>query len=88
MLYRYNATPKTFGSNANYSYLFPLKKGVDKKGIGKKGRVIRVIRAIRAIKIRKVRKIRAIRKVRKVRVIRKTLLNISLLIIDCNLILC
>ena len=62
MLYRYNATPKTFSSNTNYSYLFPLKKGVDKKGIGKKGRVIRVIRAIRAIKIRKVRKIRAIRK--------------------------
>ena len=63
MLYCYNATPKTFSSNANYSYLFPLKKGVDKKGIGKKGRVIRVIRAIRAIrKIRKVRKIRAIRK--------------------------
>jgi len=65
VLYRYNATPKTFGSNANYSYLFPLKKGVDKKGIGKKGRAIRAIRAIRAmraIKIRKVRKIRAIRK--------------------------
>ena len=63
MLYHYNATPKTFSSNANYSCLFPLKKGVDKKGIGKKGRAIRVIRAIRAIrKIRKVRKIRAIRK--------------------------
>ena len=63
MLYRHNATPKTFGSNANYSYLFPLKKGVDKKGMGKKGRAMRVIRAMRAIrKMRKVRKMRAIRK--------------------------
>ena len=63
VLYRYNATPKTFSSNANYSCPFPLKKGVDKKGIGKKGRAIRVMRVMRAIrKIRKVRKIRAIRK--------------------------
>ena len=60
VLYRYNTTAETFSSNANYSCPFSLKKGVDKKGIGKKSRAIRAIRAIR--KVRKVRKISAIRK--------------------------
>ena len=47
------------------------------------------MRAMRAIRMmRTIRTIRAIRARRKIRVIRKTLSNISLLTIDCNLIPC
>ena len=48
--------------------------------MSKKGKVMRAIRAIRIIK--------TIRARRKIRVIRKTLLNILLLTINYNLILC
>ena len=55
----------------------------------KKGRAIRVMRAIRVIKaIRTMRTIKTIKAKRKIRAIRKTVLNISLLTIDCNSTLC
>jgi len=53
------------------------------KELGGKGRAIRIIRAMRTI-----RAIRAIRVRRKMGAIRKTLLNISLLTINRNLIPC
>ena len=53
------------------------------KEVSKKGRAIRAIRMMRTI-----RTIRTIRARRKIRIIRKTLSNISLSTINCNLILC
>ena len=44
--------------------------------MGKKGRAIRTMRAMRTI--------RAMRAMRNIRAIKKTVLNISLLMIDCN----
>jgi hypothetical protein len=56
-----------------------------KKEVIKKGRAIRVMRAIRVTRaIRTIRTIRTIRARRKIRAMRKTVLNISLLTIDCN----
>ena len=53
-----------------------------KKKMTKKGRVMRVMRAIRVT--RAMRMMRTMRARRKMRAMRKTVLNISLLTIDCN----
>ena len=56
-----------------------------KKEVTKKGRAIRVIKMIRVTKaIKTIRMIRMIKAKKKIRAIRKTVLNILLLMIDCN----
>jgi hypothetical protein len=60
-----------------------------KKEVTKKGRAMRVMRAIRVMRaMRMMRMMRTMRARRKMRAMRKTVLNILLLMIDCNSILC
>ena len=57
-----------------------------KKKVSKKGRAMKVMRAMRTM--RTIRTIRIMRARGKMRAMRKTVLNISLLTIDCNSTLC
>ena len=54
-----------------------MSKKEGKKEVGKKGRIIEAIRVLRVIRARK-----------KIKIIRKTLLNVLLLTINRNFILC